>query len=55
MVNFENAILVMTSNAGSDRKSSGLGFGQTLSEQRKEGAMKALREFLRPEFFEPGG
>ena len=50
VVNFENAILVMTSNAGSDRKSSGLGFGQTLSEQRKEGAMKALREFLRPEF-----
>lgn len=50
VVNFENAILVMTSNAGSDRKGGGLGFGQTLTEQRKEGAMKALGEFLRPEF-----
>ena len=50
LVNFENTIIVMTSNAGSDRKGGGLGFGQTLTEQRKEGSMKALREFLRPEF-----
>ncbi len=48
--NFENAIIVMTSNAGSDRSGGALGFGQTLSQQKKESAMKALREFLRPEF-----
>ena len=49
-VNFENTIIVMTSNAGSDRKESSLGFGRSLSEQSKEKAMKALSEFLRPEF-----
>ena len=49
-VNFENTIIVMTSNAGSDRSGGALGFGQTLSQQKKEGTMKALREFLRPEF-----
>jgi len=50
MVNFENTIIVMTSNAGSDRKGGSVGFGQTVSDQTKEKAMKALSEFLRPEF-----
>jgi len=50
VVNFENTIIVMTSNAGSDRKSSSVGFGQTVSDQTKEKALKALNEFLRPEF-----
>ena len=50
LVNFENTIIVMTSNAGSDRKDGSVGFGRTLSEQSKEKAMKALGEFLRPEF-----
>ena len=49
-VNFENTIIVMTSNAGSDRKGGSVGFGRTVSEQQKESIMKALREFLRPEF-----
>ena len=40
----------MTSNAGSDRKDGSVGFGRTLSEQSREKAMKALGEFLRPEF-----
>ena len=50
VVNFENTIIVMTSNAGSDRKGGSVGFDRTLSEQSKEKAMKALGEFLRPEF-----
>ena len=50
IVNFENTIIVMTSNAGSDRKGGSVGFGQTVSDQSKEKAMKALNEFLRPEF-----
>ncbi len=50
LVNFENTIIVMTSNAGSDRKGGSVGFGQTVSDQTKEKAMKALSEFLRPEF-----
>ena len=50
IVNFENTIIVMTSNAGSDRKGGSVGFGQSVSEQTKEKAMKALTEFLRPEF-----
>ena len=50
IVNFENTIIVMTSNAGSDRKGGSVGFGQTVSGQSKEKAMKALNEFLRPEF-----
>ena len=50
VVNFENTIIVMTSNAGSDRKGGSVGFGQTVSDQTKEKAMKALGEFLRPEF-----
>ena len=49
-VNFENTIIVMTSNAGSDRKDGSVGFGRTLSEQSREKAMKALGDFLRPEF-----
>ena len=40
----------MTSNAGSDRKDGSVGFGRSVSEQSKDKAMKALREFLRPEF-----
>ena len=50
VVNFENTIIVMTSNAGSDRKGGSVGFGQTVSDQSREKAMKALGEFLRPEF-----
>ena len=50
VVNFENTIIIMTSNAGSDRKDGSVGFGRTLSEQSREKAMKALGEFLRPEF-----
>ncbi len=50
VVNFENTIIVMTSNAGSDKKDGSLGFGRSLSDQTKEKAMKALNEFLRPEF-----
>ncbi|MBQ9967761.1 MAG: ATP-dependent Clp protease ATP-binding subunit [Oscillospiraceae bacterium] len=49
-VNFENTIIVMTSNAGSDKKEGSLGFGRSLTDQSKEKAMKALNEFLRPEF-----
>ncbi|MCR5484090.1 MAG: ATP-dependent Clp protease ATP-binding subunit [Clostridiales bacterium] len=49
-VNFENTVIIMTSNAGSDRKEGALGFGKTKNEASKEKAMKALREFLRPEF-----
>ncbi|MBQ4600393.1 MAG: ATP-dependent Clp protease ATP-binding subunit [Oscillospiraceae bacterium] len=50
VVNFENAIIVMTSNAGSEGSVGGLGFGRTANEQTKEKTMKALRGFLRPEF-----
>ena len=48
--NFENAIIVMTSNAGSEGRVGGLGFGRTSDDQTKEKTMRALREFLRPEF-----
>jgi ATP-dependent Clp protease ATP-binding subunit ClpA len=50
VVNFENTIIVMTSNAGSEGRVGGLGFGRTDNEQSKEKALNALREFLRPEF-----
>ena len=50
VVNFENTIIMMTSNAGSDRKDGSVGFGKSLSEQTQEKAVKALSEFLRPEF-----
>ncbi len=49
-VSFENAIIVMTSNAGSERKDGAVGFGKAKSDATREKAMKALREFLRPEF-----
>lgn len=50
VVNFENTVIVMTSNAGSDRKTGALGFGRSSNEQGKERATKALQDFLRPEF-----
>ena len=49
-VNFENTVIVMTSNAGSERKEGTVGFGHTANEQNRDRAMKALGEFLRPEF-----
>ena len=50
VVNFENTIIVMTSNAGSEGGVSGLGFGRSEHDMVKDKTMKALREFLRPEF-----
>ena len=50
VVNFENTVIVMTSNAGSSKAEFALGFGKTEDEATKERVMKALREFLRPEF-----
>ena len=49
-VNFENTIIVMTSNAGSEGGVGGMGFGRSQNDQTKEKTMKALRSFLRPEF-----
>ncbi|MCL2696616.1 MAG: ATP-dependent Clp protease ATP-binding subunit [Oscillospiraceae bacterium] len=49
-VNFENTVICMTSNAGSTDKSIGVGFAKTSGEVSKEKAMKALKDFLRPEF-----
>ena len=49
-VNFENTVIVMTSNAGSNSKVGSVGFNRTADEQGKERAMKALQECLRPEF-----
>jgi ATP-dependent Clp protease ATP-binding subunit ClpA len=49
-VNFENTVIVMTTNAGSDKKGGSVGFNQTLNELGKEKALKALNDFLRPEF-----
>ena len=49
-VSFENTVIVMTSNAGSTSKDSGVGFNKTEGEISEERAMKALRDFLRPEF-----
>lgn len=49
-VNFENTVIIMTSNAGSEKRESAIGFGKTQQEASKEKAMKALSEFLRPEF-----
>ena len=49
-VNFENTIIVMTSNAGSAGQSNSVGFGRTLSQQDEDRTMKALQSFLRPEF-----
>jgi len=50
VVNFENTIIVMTSNAGSEGRVGGLGFGRSENDMVKEKTMKALRDFLRPEF-----
>ena len=49
-VNFENTVIVMTSNAGSDKGVGSVGFGRSAGDQDRERVMKALREFLRPEF-----
>ena len=50
LVNFENTVIVMTSNAGSEGRVANLGFGRSAQDQVSEKAMSALREFLRPEF-----
>ena len=50
LVNFENTIIVMTSNAGSEGRVASVGFGRTATDQVKDKTMKALSEFLRPEF-----
>ncbi|MBR5991164.1 MAG: ATP-dependent Clp protease ATP-binding subunit, partial [Clostridia bacterium] len=49
-INFENTVIIMTSNAGSERKENALGFGKAQNEANKDKAMKALKDFLRPEF-----
>ena len=49
-VNFENTVIIMTTNAGSDKRVSSLGFDKTTADMGKDKAMKALQEFLRPEF-----
>ena len=49
-VNFENTVLVMTSNAGSEKKEGALGFARSDADVSKERALKALSDFLRPEF-----
>lgn len=49
-VNFANCVIIMTSNAGSERRENLLGFGKDSSTANKDKAMKSLREFLRPEF-----
>ena len=50
VVNFENTVIVMTSNAGSEGGVAAVGFGRTQGDQVREKTMKALRGFLRPEF-----
>lgn len=50
VVNFENTIIVMTSNAGSEKRENSMGFGKTSETMAKDKAMKALQELLRPEF-----
>ena len=49
-VNFENTVIVMTTNAGSDNRTGSVGFNMSADEQGKEKAVKALNDFLRPEF-----
>ena len=49
-VNFENIVIVMTTNAGSNTKSGAMGFGGTVNDMGRERALKALNDFLRPEF-----
>jgi ATP-dependent Clp protease ATP-binding subunit ClpA len=50
LVNFENTVVIMTSNAGSDKNNAPIGYSRTVAEQSREKAMKALSDFLRPEF-----
>ncbi len=50
VVNFENAVIVMTTNAGSEGRVGGMGFGRSDGDMVREKTMKALRDFLRPEF-----
>ena len=49
-MNFENTLIIMTSNAGSDRSDNLMGFGKSTAEAGREKAIRALEEFLRPEF-----
>jgi len=49
-INFENTVIIMTTNAGSDKKDGAVGFNRSADEQGKEKAEKALKDFLRPEF-----
>lgn len=49
-VNFENTVIIMTTNAGSSDKSASVGFDRTVNEQGREKSIKALEDFLRPEF-----
>jgi ATP-dependent Clp protease ATP-binding subunit ClpA len=46
-VNFENTVIIMTTNAGSDKKDGSVGFNRSINEQGKEKAIKALNDFLR--------
>ena len=50
VVNFENTVIIMTTNAGSSNSSGSVGFGSSLTEMSRERSLKALGEFLRPEF-----
>jgi ATP-dependent Clp protease ATP-binding subunit ClpA len=50
VVNFEHTVIVMTSNAGSDKRENSLGFGKSSGDITREKALKALSDFLRPEF-----
>ena len=50
VVNFENTVIIMTTNAGSSSSSGSVGFGSSLTEMSRERSLKALGEFLRPEF-----
>ena len=49
-VNFENTVIIMTTNAGSDKRVSSLGFDKSAADMGRDKAMKALQDFLRPEF-----
>ncbi|NCB04631.1 MAG: ATP-dependent Clp protease ATP-binding subunit, partial [Clostridia bacterium] len=49
-VSFENAVVIMTSNAGSERRDGAVGFGRTVTEQGREKALRALNDIMRPEF-----
>ena len=49
-VGFENTVIIMTSNAGSEQKESALGFNRDANDYSKDKSMKALKDFLRPEF-----